>query len=72
MEMSKLQNGIWISRMLSGDYEMLKINVRESLPDLGRKEPPQDNEANEDSPSSPPALPGVTVLHFLVSKKGST
>lgn len=58
--------------MLSGDYEMLRINVRESLPDLGRKEPPRDNAANEDSPSSPPDLPGATVLHFLASKNGST
>lgn len=55
MEMSKLQNGIWISRKWSGDYEMLKINVHESIPDLGRKEMPHDNEANEDSPTDPPS-----------------
>lgn len=34
---------------------MLKINVRESVPDLGRKEIPHDNEANEDNPAGPPS-----------------
>lgn len=70
MEMSQHQNGIRISRKFHGDYEMLKIHVLGSTPDLGRKEVPQDNEANENDPAGPPSQ--VPVLHFLVTGDGCT
>ena len=42
---------------------MLKIDVRESVPDLGRKEMPHDNEANEENTAGLP-LPELQFCTF--------
>lgn len=65
MEMRKLQNGIWISRKGSGDYEMLEVNVHESIPDLGRNRCPVTMKQMKTTLlTPPPPRPGLQFCIF--------